>query len=116
MKLGLFLSIFHDRSFDAALDRCVALGLDAVEIATGNYPGDNHCQPERLLADRDAMAAFATAVNRRGLTISALSQHGNPLHPDPAVAAAAHATWRIHGAARRRARGRCSQRVLRLPR
>ena len=95
MKLGLFLSIFHDRSFDAALDRCVALGLDAVEIATGNYPGDNHCQPERLLADRDAMAAFATAVNRRGLTISALSQHGNPLHPDRAVAAAAHATWRI---------------------
>jgi sugar phosphate isomerase/epimerase len=26
--------------------------------------------------------------------ISALSQHGNPLHPDPAVAQAHHATWR----------------------
>jgi sugar phosphate isomerase/epimerase len=94
VNLGLFLAIFHDRSFDDALDRCAALGLDAVEIATGNYPGDSHCQPNRLLADRDAITDFTTAINRRGLTISALSQHGNPLHPDEAVAASAHATWR----------------------
>ena len=45
MKLGVFLAVYHDRPFEDALDRAVALGLDAVEIATGNYPGDAHCRP-----------------------------------------------------------------------
>ena len=76
-----------------ALDRAVALGLEAVEIATGNYPGDAHCRPAELLDD-SALDDFRRAVERRGLEISALSQQGNPLHPDPAVAGAAHETWR----------------------
>jgi sugar phosphate isomerase/epimerase len=33
-------------------------------------------------------------VTSRGLIISALSQHGNPLHPDDDIARAAHETWR----------------------
>jgi sugar phosphate isomerase/epimerase len=94
MKLGVFLAVYHDRPFAAALDRTVALGVDTVEVATGNYPGDAHCRPAELLADQSALETFRTAVERRGLEISALSQHGNPLHPDPAVAGAAHETWR----------------------
>ena len=90
----MFLAVYHDRPFEQALDRAVALGLDAVEIATGNYPGDDHCRPAELLADRAALDGFRRAVEDRGLTISALSQQGNPLHPDPAVASAAHDTWR----------------------
>jgi sugar phosphate isomerase/epimerase len=86
--------VYHDRPLDDALDRAVALGLDAVEIATGNYPGDAHCRPAELLADAAACDAFRAAVDGRGLEISALSQHGNPLHPDAAVAHAAHETWR----------------------
>lgn len=94
MKLGLFLAVLQDRSLDHALDLTVRLGLDAVEIATGNYPGDRHCQPERLLADAGAFDEFRAAIDQRGLQVSALSQHGNPLHPDRLVAAAAHDTWR----------------------
>jgi sugar phosphate isomerase/epimerase len=94
MKLGVFLAVYHDRPLDEALDRAVALGLDAVEIATGNYPGDAHCRPAELLADRGALEEFRRAIEGRGLQISALSQQGNPLHPDPEVAGAAHDTWR----------------------
>jgi sugar phosphate isomerase/epimerase len=94
VNLGVFLAVYHDRPFEQALDRALALGLDAVEIATGNYPGDHHCRPAELLADRAALDGFRRAVEGRGLKISALSQQGNPLHPDPAIAAAAHATWR----------------------
>jgi sugar phosphate isomerase/epimerase len=94
LKLGVFLAVYHDRPFEEALDRAVELGLDAVEVATGNYPGDTHCRPHDLLADRAALDHFRAAVERRGLQISALSQQGNPLHPDPSIAGAAHDTWR----------------------
>jgi sugar phosphate isomerase/epimerase len=94
VRLGVFLAVYHDRPFDVALDRAVGLGLDAVEVATGNYPGDAHCRPAELLADAAARERFRAAIDGRGLAISALSQQGNPLHPDPAIAAAAHDTWR----------------------
>lgn len=94
MKLGVFLAVYHDRPFEAALDRAVELGLDTVEIATGNYPGDDHCRPAELLGDTRALDAFRAALDRRNLEISALSQHGNPLHPNRATANDAHETWR----------------------
>jgi sugar phosphate isomerase/epimerase len=37
---------------------------------------------------------FRRAVESRGLVISALSQHGNPVHPDRKTAEVAHETWR----------------------
>jgi sugar phosphate isomerase/epimerase len=86
MQLGVFDPIFGDLPLDAALDRVVALGLEAVEIGTGNYPGDARCRPAELLADRAARDRFAEAIRSRRLRISALSCHGNPIHPDSARA------------------------------
>jgi sugar phosphate isomerase/epimerase len=82
VKLGVFTVVFGQVPLAEALDRVVALGLDAVEIGTGGYPGGAH------FADglRDEVAA-------RGLEISALSCHGNPLHPDEAFARASHETF-----------------------
>src|SRR5688572_4431599 len=68
------------------LDRIAEVGLDAVELGCGNYPGDRHCRPAELLADDAACARFDAAIRERGLVISALSCHGNPVHPDPARA------------------------------
>jgi sugar phosphate isomerase/epimerase len=90
MKLGVFLVLFSDRPFEEALARVAAAGLDAVEIGTGNYPGSAHCEPAALLADRSAVDAFTRAVRANGLEISALSCHGNPLHPDQTFAASNH--------------------------
>ena len=83
MKLGVFTVVFGDLPLTAALDRVVALGLDAVEIGTGNYPGDAH-----------NVAELKREVDARGLEISALSCHGNPLHPDTALAKRSHETFR----------------------
>lgn len=94
MKLGLFLVLFQDRELEAALDRCVELGLQTVEIGTGGYPGTAHCDPAALLANDAAVDAFADAVASRGLEISALSCHGNPLHPDERAAADYDAVYR----------------------
>jgi len=51
MKLGVFTVLFSDLGFEPMLDRVAALGLDAVELGTGNYPGNAHCNPDVLLGD-----------------------------------------------------------------
>jgi sugar phosphate isomerase/epimerase len=93
MRLGVFTVLFANEPFEAALDRAVEAGLDCVEIGTGNYPGDAHCKPAELLADDARLAKFRDAIESRGLEISALSCHGNPLHPRSDVARASHETF-----------------------
>src|SRR5688500_12425003 len=87
VKIGVFDPVFGSVELDPMLDRIVELGIEAVEVGTGNYPGDHHCKPAALLADADARKRFGEAFSSRGLTISALSCHGNPVHPDPDRAA-----------------------------
>jgi sugar phosphate isomerase/epimerase len=90
MKIGVFAVVFGSKPFEETLDYLVDAGLEAVEIGTGAYPGDAHCKPGELLADAKKLAAFKEAVSRRGLEISALSCHGNPLHPDKTIATSHH--------------------------
>ena len=94
MKLGVFTVLFSELALEPMLDRVAALGLDAVELGTGNYPGRGHCDPDVLLADAGKRRALLGAVEERGLVISGLSCHGNPLHPDDAFARESHETWR----------------------
>lgn len=86
MKLGVFMVLFAQQSFEDALDYVKSKGLDAVEIGTGGYPGDAHCKPDELLNDDAKLKAFRQAVESRGLQISALSCHANPLHPQKDIA------------------------------
>ncbi|WMT42579.1 sugar phosphate isomerase/epimerase [Paenibacillus sp. D2_2] len=90
MKLGVFMVLFGDRSFEEALDMAASQGLKAVEIGTGGNPGNAHCNPELLLENKTAREQFKKAVESRGLMISALSCHGNPLHPQKALAQKDH--------------------------
>jgi sugar phosphate isomerase/epimerase len=88
MKIGVFLVLFSERPFDEALDYVKQAGCETVEIGCGGFPGAAHCDPAALLADKAARQRFADAVTTRGLEISALSCHGNPLHPDRTFAEA----------------------------
>lgn len=94
MKLGALSVVYQDIRLEPALDRLAQLGLEAVELGTGNFPGSAHCDPDAILADPGLARALSRAVASRGLMISALSCHGNPLHPNPDVARAAHDVWR----------------------
>ena len=76
------------------LDRIVEIGLDAVELACGNYPGDRHCRPAELLADAAECGRLRGAIANRGLVVSALSCHGNPIHPDETIARRHDAVFR----------------------
>ena len=90
MKIGVFAVLFGDKPFEETLDYLVELGVEAVEIGTGAYPGNAHCDPSALLKSERRVMAFRQAVDARGLTISALSCHGNPLHPQKRIARAHH--------------------------
>ena len=62
-----------------------ALGVTTVELGTGNYPGDPHCKLA-MLEDTAALSRNSrNKLDDNGFTISALSCHGNALHPDPEI-------------------------------
>ena len=58
MKLGVFTVLFGTKPFEEMLDFVVELGLDAVEIGTGAYPGNAYCNPAALLQDHKRLQAF----------------------------------------------------------
>jgi sugar phosphate isomerase/epimerase len=83
MKLGVFTPVFGSRSFEAMLEAVRGLPqVAAIELGTGGWPGSAHIEVDRLLACPSEAAAYRQRVADAGLTISALSCHGNPLHPD----------------------------------
>jgi sugar phosphate isomerase/epimerase len=94
VKLGVMTVLYQDLPLEEALDKVAAMGVEAVELGTGNYPGNHHCNPDELLSAPDSARELRRQIEKRGLMISALSGHGNPLHPDEDVASAAHETWR----------------------
>jgi sugar phosphate isomerase/epimerase len=95
MKLGLFTPVFGNLDVTAMLARVRALQhVTAIELGTGGWPGNNHIDPDRLLANASDATAFKKQITDAGLQISALSCHNNPLHPNPAEAKAADETIR----------------------
>ncbi len=87
MKLGVFTTLLSDKSLDEALSYFKSKGIEMVEIGCGGYPGNAHANPEVLLNDEKAFADFKATLDKYGLEISALSCHGNPVHPNKEIAA-----------------------------
>lgn len=86
MKLGVLTVLFQDKPFEEMLDFAADMGLQAVELGTGGFSGNAYCNPDILLKDASALQSFREAIESRGLMISALSCHGNPLHPNRSLA------------------------------
>lgn len=86
MNLGLFLNALCDHSFHDALEYARSIGIEQIEIPCGGLSGTAHCDPQKLLADEAEFAAFQAEIQNSGLSVSALTCHGNPVHPDAAVA------------------------------
>ncbi len=83
MRVGVFTPLLSRMPLADVLKKLAALHIDTVELATGNYVGDAHCKLS-MLDNPSALADFKKMIADHGVSISALSCHGNPLHPDPA--------------------------------
>ena len=87
MKLGVFTPVLYGQPLEKALEYLHSRGVQMAEIGVGGNPGDTHCKPEELLADSAKLAAFQELFRKNEIEISALSAHGNPIHPNPELAA-----------------------------
>jgi sugar phosphate isomerase/epimerase len=87
MRIGVFTALLANLSLDQVIEKLKGLGVNTVELGTGNYPGGPHCKLE-MLQDRAALKKFKQKLDDNGFTISALSCHGDPLHPNAAIAKA----------------------------
>ena len=85
MRVGVFTPLLSKVPLATALKKLAALNISAVELATGNYVGDAHCKLS-MLEDVTALDEFKKVLADHGVTISALSCHGNALHPNKARA------------------------------
>ncbi len=85
MRVGVFTPLLSPFSLGDVLKKLAAHQISTVELGTGNYPGDAHCKLS-MLNDRAALGTFKQTLADHGASISALSCHGNPLHPNRALA------------------------------
>src|ERR1700758_606495 len=86
MRVGLFTALLAKLSLDEVIQKIKPLGIRTVELGTGNYPGDPHLKLEWLNSPVK-LKEFKQKLDEEGISISALSCHGNPLHPNKTFAA-----------------------------
>ena len=86
MKLGVLTNLLGSVSLEEALKYFSSLGLEMVEIGCGGYPGNAHANPDILLNDDKALEEFKALLKKYNVEISALSCHGNPVHPNKEIA------------------------------
>lgn len=84
MKLGIFTALFSDLTIEEVIRRIRPLGIEAVELAAGNYGKPVHVHTD-WLDQPDKLKDLRAKLDDAGLTISALGCGGNVLHPDPAI-------------------------------
>ena len=94
MRLGLFTPVFAKLSFEELLVELKRFpAITSLELGAGGWPGSSHVDGEALLASKDAAKEYLAKIGDAGLSISALSCHNNPVHPDTEIARGDQATF-----------------------
>lgn len=86
MKLGVLTNMLGSWPLEKALAYFTSLGIEMVEIGAGGYPGKQHADPEVLLHSETELQKFKDLIAKYNVGISAISCHGNPVHPNKAIA------------------------------
>ncbi|HMN30064.1 MAG TPA: sugar phosphate isomerase/epimerase [Caldilineaceae bacterium] len=86
MHIGAISTVFIQLPLAEAAAKMQRLGLKSIEIGTGGYFPKNHCDPAQLLAEPAALEQFKATLARAELNLSAFAMHGQPLHPNQAIA------------------------------
>ena len=86
MKLSAFAVLYKDLPLPEVLDTFKAKGIMFAKIGSGGFIGKNHCNPQKLIQNKAAREKFKDYFLSRGMGISSLSCHGNPVHPQQHLA------------------------------
>ncbi|WP_105620056.1 sugar phosphate isomerase/epimerase family protein [Vallitalea okinawensis] len=90
MKLGVLTVLLSGKPFEEALAYLSESGVEMIEVGCGGYPGTAHADPDILLNNPEALEQFKNTIKKYNMTISALSCHGNPVHPQKEIAEGFH--------------------------
>jgi len=86
MKIGVFSVLMSDQPLENVCRYLASLGVDTIELGCGGYPGNAHCDSEELLQNPSKIDELSTLLRENNLELSALSMHGNPIHPNKEIA------------------------------
>ena len=90
MKIGTLTVPFASQPLKDVLPYLHGLGVKAVELGTSRVTNSAPCNPDVFLGNPDKIKELKQLLEENGMVISALSCHGNPIHPDKKIAAADH--------------------------
>ena len=90
MKLGVMSPVLNNMGLEEALKYLNSLGVDCLEIGAGGYPGKAHLDPKEYLNNPAKVQEFKDLLKKYNITLSAVSCHGNPIHPNKEIAKKFH--------------------------
>ena len=73
-------------SLEDAIKYLASLDVDCMELGVGGYPGKALCGAADFLANPDKIKNLKKLLAENNIELSALSCHGNPLHPNKETA------------------------------
>lgn len=81
MHIGLVSDGLGHLPLEAALDVAAGLGIEEIELATGNWSTAPHVDLDDLLSSAESRERLLEKIGTRGLRLGALNASGNQLHP-----------------------------------
>lgn len=90
MKIGLFTVALFCMGLEPAMAFLKQNGVDALELPARGGVENPHLNIDDLLGSKEKAREFKAIVDGCGMEISALSCHGNPVHPQKEIAQQDH--------------------------
>lgn len=90
MQLSVFSPVLSNKSLEESLKYLKSLGVDALELGCGGYPGTAHADAKELIKSKNEILKLKELFKKYDMNISALSVHGNAIHPNTEIAEKFH--------------------------
>lgn len=90
MKLGVMSPVLASMSMEESLEYLSGLGVRCFEIGAGGYPGKAHLDPKDYIGHPEKVEWLKGLLKKYNMEISAISCHGNPIHPNKEIAKKYH--------------------------
>ena len=90
MEIALMAASMLERSWEQMLDTAKRNGISLVEACSGGHIPKVHYDPVQLASDQSKLDDFKRSLEEREMKICSFGCHGNPLHPNEAIAEGAN--------------------------
>lgn len=78
--------VLNSMKLEEAIEYLSQLGVDSIELGVGGYPGKELCDANDFLQNPEKIENLKNLLKKYNIKISAISCHGNPIHPNTEIA------------------------------